>query len=199
MKKAATRTTIIIVLMVLAAVGYYAYLSGKSRESKAETSMTYIETTLSRDLSKDYPPTPKEVVKYYNEILRCLYNEDATDEEIEALGLKARELYDDDLLAINELGTYHMRLYADVQMWRESERRYVGFNLASSTNVEIYEVDGYTFAKIQCGYNVMQKGQNYPSNLMYLLRKDANKRWKIYGWKDVSELGQTMESMPQTE
>lgn len=193
MKRATTRTTIIIIMLVVAVVGYYAYLSSKSKESKAEESMTYIETTLSRDLSKDYPPTPKEVVKYYNEILRCLYNEEGTDDEIEALGLKARELYDADLLEINELGTYHMRLYADVQMWRESERRYTAFNLASSTNVEIYERDGFTFAKIMCGYNILQKGQNYSSNLMYLLRKDGDKRWKIYGWKDIAE----MEEQPE--
>lgn len=188
MKKATTRTTILIVLLVVAAVGYYAYLSGKSRESKVEASMSVVETTLSRDLSKDYPPTPKEVIKYYNEILRCLYNEESTDEEIEALGLKARELYDADLLAANELGSYLIRLRADVQVYRDKGRRFTSFNVASSTNVDMFEQDGFSFAKIMCGYNVMESGQNFPSSQMYLLRKDANKQWKIYGWKDVAEL-----------
>ena len=188
MRKATTRTTIIIVLLVVAAVGYYAYLSGKSRESKVEASMTIVESTLSRDLSKDYPPTPKEVIKYYNEILRCLYNEESTDEEIEALGLKARELYDADLLEINELGSYLVRLRADVQTYRDNGRRFTSFNVASSTNVDMFEKDGYSFAKIMCGYDIMQNGQSFPSSQMYLLRKDENKRWKIYGWKDVEEL-----------
>ena len=190
MKKATTRTTIIVVLLVVAVVGYYAYLSNRSKESKAEASMTVVETTLSRDLSKDYPPTPKEVIIYYNEILRCLYNEQSTEEEIEALGLKARELYDDELLAANELGTNLMMLRADVQDWRSKGRRYSSFNPASSTNVEIYDVDGSTFAKIMCGYIVMENGQNFQKNQMYLLRKDANKQWKILGWKDMAELEQ---------
>lgn len=188
MKKATTRTTIIIILLVVVVVGYYAYLSNRSRAKQEETSMTVVEATLSRDLSKDYPPTPKEVIKYYNEILRGLYNEESTDEEIEALGLKARELYDEELLANNELGVYLIQLRADVQTYRDNERRITSFNVAASTNVDIFEKDGYTFARIMCGYNIMQGGQNYPTSQMYLLRKDANKQWKIYGWEDVENL-----------
>lgn len=188
MKKMTTRTTIIVVLLVLAVVGYYAYLSNKSRESQQESTMSVVQETLSRDLSKDYPPTPKEVIKYYNEILRCLYNEKSTDEEIEALGLKARELYDAELLAINEEESYQMRLKAEVYDYRENERRITSFNLASSTSVDFFEEDNFEFAKIMCGYNMLQGGKNHPSSQMYLLRKDENNRWKIYGWEDVVNL-----------
>lgn len=188
MKKATTRTTIIIILLVTVVVGYYAYLTGRHRESREEAAATVVQTTLSRDLGKDYPPTPKEVIKFYNEIMRCLYNEESTDEEIDALGLKARELYDDELLANNELDEYLIRLRADVQTYRDNERRITSFNVAASTNVDMFEKDGYSFAKIMCGYNIMQSGKNYPSSQMYLLRKDENKRWKIYGWEDVENL-----------
>lgn len=187
MKKATVRTTIIIVLLVMAAVGYYAYLSSRSKDSRAESSMTVVETTLSKDLNKDYPPTPKEVIKYYNEILRCLYNEESTDEEIEALGLKARELYDADLLTANELGTNQMLLKADVENWKKNGRRYANFNLAASTNVELFEHNGYSCAKIMCGYIVTQDGQNYQTNQIYVLRKDAEKKWKILGWMDEAQ------------
>lgn len=150
--------------------------------------MTVVETTLSRDLGKDYPPTPKEVIKYYNEILRCLYNEESSDEEIEALGCKARELYDAELLANNELEDYLVRLRAEVQSYRDNERRITNFNVASSNNVVFFEEDGFSFAKIACGYTFLQGGRNYPSSQMYLLRKDGDKRWKIYGWEDVEKL-----------
>ena len=188
MKKATTRTTIIVIMLVLAVVGYYAYLSNKSRESREEASMSVVQSTLSRDLSKNYPPTPKEVIKYYNELLRCLYNEESTDEEIEALGLKARELYDAELLAINDEESAQQRLKAEVYDFRQKKRRITSFNLAASTSVYFFEEDGFEFARIMCGYNIMQDGKNYPSGLMYLLRKDANKQWKIYGWKDVENL-----------
>ena len=193
MKKATARTTIIIVLLVVAVVGYYAYLANKSKESKAEASMTVVETTLSRDLTRDYPPTPKEVIKYYNEILRCLYNEEATDEEIEALGLKARELYDDDLLAINELGTHQMLLQAEIVDWKKNNRRYISFNPAASTDVDTFEYKGYFCAKIACAYAIAQDGRNYQISQVYILRKDENKHWKIFGWRDESQME------PQTE
>lgn len=188
MKKVTTRTSIIVILLVVAVVGYYTYLSNKDKESRADASMTVVQATLSRDLERDYPPTPKEVIKYYNEILRCLYNEESTEEEIEALGMKARELYDEDLLEINELGSYLVRLRAEVKNYRDNERRITSFNPASANNVEFFEQDGYSFARMMCGYTILQAGQSYTSNQMYLLRKDADKQWKIYGWEDVEEL-----------
>ena len=90
MKPRATRITIIIVLLVLAVVGYYAFLSGRAKGERKDKTMTAVEEALSRDLDRDYPPTPKEVMKYYNDILKCYYSEDTTDDDIEALGLKAR-------------------------------------------------------------------------------------------------------------
>lgn len=188
MKKATTRTTIIIMCLVIAVVGYYAYLSNRSRANRSEEKMTAVQSTLSRDLSKDYPATPKEVIKYYNEILKCLYNEDSTDEEIESLGMKARELYDAELLEANDLGVYLIHLQGDVQSYRANERRITSCNVASSTNVDFFEQDGFSFARIMCGYNIMQGGKNYPTSQMYLLRKDDKKQWKIYGWKDVNSL-----------
>lgn len=187
-KKVTGYTGIIVILLVVAVVGYYAYLSNKSREEQHEASMTAVQSTLSRDLSRDYPPTPKEVIKYYNEILRCLYNEDSTEEEVESLGLKARELYDEELLENNELGSYLMRLQQDVEEYRGKERRITSFNLASANNVEFFEEDGYSFARIMCGYNILQDGKLYSTDQMYLMRRDDNRQWKIYGWKDVDDL-----------
>lgn len=188
MKKTTTRTTVIVLLLVLAVVGYYAYLSNKSRAGREDVSMTAIEKTLSRDLERDYPPTPKEVIKYYNEILRCLYNEDNTEEDVRSLGMKARELYDEELLEANELGGYLVQLQADVDSYKENGRRITSCNVASSANTELFQKNGYSFAKIMCGYNILQNGQNFPSSQMYLLRKDADKKWKIYGWEDVANL-----------
>lgn len=188
MKKTAVRTTMIVLVLIVLVVGYYAYLSNKRRESGADDSMTQVQSTLSRDLSKDYPPTPKEVIKYYNEILRGFYYEDSTADEIEALGVKARELYDEELLEANEMGVYLVRLQADVKTYKDNDRRITGFNLAASNNVEMFERDGYSFAKIMCGYNITQDGKTYSVSQMYLLRKDENKRWKIYGWEDVKNL-----------
>lgn len=188
MKKSTTRVTVIIVFLVVAVVGYYAYLANRSRNERAEESMSTVQMILSRDLSKDYPPTPKEVIRYYNEIFIAYYNEDCSEEDIEALGLKARELYDDELLEANEIGSYLINLRDEVKAGRKNERRVTSPNVASSVNVELFKEDGYDFARLQCGYTILEGGQKYPTTQMYLLRKDGNKRWKIYGWEDVKNL-----------
>lgn len=187
-KKSTTRITIIMMIGIIAMVGYYAYLSNKSKERQQEAELSKVQTVLSKDLSRDYPPTPKEVIKYYNEILRCFYNEECTDEEIDALGNKARELYDAELLANNELGIYLIRLYADIADFKENERRISTVSVASSTNVERFEEDGYSFARILCKYNISEGGAIRPANQIYLLRQDENKKWKIYGWQPEDEV-----------
>lgn len=182
MKKSTTRMTVILICVVVGVVAYYAYLSGQSKESRREASMSAAETVLSRNLEMDYPSTPKEVIKYYNEILKCFYNEECTEEEIEDLGNKARELYDEELLENNELAAYHIRLKEDINTYRELKRKITSASVAASTNVDRFEEDDYSFARIHCGYNIMEGGISNAVNQVYLLRRDENKRWKIYGW-----------------
>lgn len=188
MKKSTTRVTIIIVIGIIAIVGYYAYLSNQAKERQQETELSQVQTVLSKDLSRDYPPTPKEVIKYYNEILRCFYNEECTDEEIDDLGNKARELYDEELLENNEMGIYQLRLHAEIADFKENNRRISSVAVASSTNVEKFEEDGYSFARILCKYNISENGKNRRSDQIYLLRQDKDKKWKIYGWQPADEV-----------
>lgn len=190
MKNKSTKITIIIIFLIVIVVGYYAYLSNKDRERKEEATMTAVQNTLSRSMELDYPSTPKEVIKYYNEILKCYYNENCTEEEIEALGNRARELYDEELLSINEPDVYLVNLKEDIQEFRDNKRSITSISLASSTNVVIFEEDGYEFARIKCGYNIVENSVNYPSGQVYLLRKDEQKRWKIYGWESEEKYNQ---------
>ncbi|MBQ2804147.1 MAG: hypothetical protein IJF07_09650 [Lachnospiraceae bacterium] len=187
MKKSTTSITIIIIIMIVGVVGYYTYLSNKSRTLKEETALTQIQETLARDLSLDYPPSPKETIKYYNEIIDCLYNEECSEADIEALGQQARELYDADLLANNENEMYLVNLKAEVQDYKENQRRIVSVVLEPSADVDRYEEDGYSFARIRCSYNMMENGEAKRSDQVYLLRRDENKKWKIYGWMSLEE------------
>lgn len=190
MKKSTARGAMFIVILIVGVIGYYAYLSNRNREAVDEANMTAVQSALSRDLEMDYPSTPKEVIKYYNQILKCLYNEECTDAELEELGNKARELYDEELLGANELGTYMMRLKQEVAEYKEQGKIITSASVAASTNVVYDQVDGYDFAKIACGYNIMQGKVNTPTKQIYLLRRDDDRRWKIYGWQ-LSESEQT--------
>ena len=65
--------------------------------------------------------------------------------------------------------------------------------LLSSTDVDFYEVDGFSFARIRCGYTFMEGKTSYPTAYVYLLRRDDEKHWKIYGWKDKAALEEASE------
>lgn len=187
MKKSTTRATIVIVLLIVAMVGYYAYLSNKSRESRAEAAETFVESTLSRNLESNYPSTPKEVLKYYNDIQKCLYNEEFTEEQFNELVLKVRELFDQELLDNNSLADQTIQLKSEIEDYRANKRKITSSSVASSANVIYDTVDGFEFAKLNCGYNIMEGGNNNPTTQVFLLRKDANRRWKIYGWKKMDD------------
>ncbi len=196
LKPRATRITIIIVLLILAVVGYYAFLSSRAKQQRADANMTAIEAALSRNLDKDYPPTPKEVMKHYNDIIKCYYNEDCSDDDIEALGLHARGLFDEKLLAANEVGTYLMSLKEDIAGYREAKRKITNAAVASSTNVDYYTRDGYSFARLLCTYNMNENGKSDTMKIVYLLRKDSEKHWKIYGWDFESNVDFNGDGVP---
>lgn len=188
MKKTTTKVIIVIAVLVVCIVGYYAYLSGKTRDNAKDAILSTVQLVLSRDLEKDYPATVKEVIKYYAEIEKCFYNEEYTEEELRALGMKARELYDEELLAANEVESYMERLKADIAVYKQNNRRMSNAAVAASTSVEYPDPEefGFEFAKIHCAYTITEKGVNNNVGVTYLLRRDENKRWKIYGWEHDS-------------
>lgn len=182
MKKSTTRAAVIVICLIAGLVGYFAYLSNKKIENNKEATMTPVQIALNRNLNIDYPPTPKEVVRFYNEILKCYYNENCTEEEIESLGMKARELFDAELLVNNEVGTYLRALKAEIKDYKDNKRKMTAATVASSTNVFYFEEDGFEFARLHSGYYVSESGKTRPSDMVFLLRKDDQKKWKIYGW-----------------
>lgn len=188
MNKSTVKITIILIILILGVVGVYAYLANKSRSIAEGASMTNVEKILSRDMAYDYPPTPKELLKYYNEIQKCLYNENCTDSEIEELANRARELYDEDLLANNELDVHIMSLKAEIKDYKDHNRIITAVSVAASTNVDFFEDSGYEFARIYCGYNVREGSITSQVRQIFLLRRDGDRRWKIYGWDSADHV-----------
>ncbi len=189
MKKSTVGVTIVLILVIVGLVGFYAFLTGRAKTEAQESVMTPVQQVLSRDLAKDYPATVKEVVKYYTELEKCFYNEECTEEELEQLGMKARELYDRDLLAINEVDNYLLQLKTDVKRFKDAKRRISSISVASSTNVDFFSQDGFDFARIYCGYVVKEStGQSVMEGRVYLLRRDEERHWKIYGWESADKV-----------
>ena len=186
-----TKGMVILVFLVLLVLGYYFYLSNRSMPEKTEEisveTMTVSQKVLSRNLETNYPPSPREVVKYFSEITECYYNEEHTDEELRDLGLKMRGIYDDDLVANQTEEMYLSLLKSDVEEYKQNNRTISSFSPSSSVDVETFTKDGYECAKLYCVYDINQDGLLYQTTLCFILRKDEDAHYKIYGWKAVKD------------
>lgn len=188
MKKSTIGITIVILVVLVGVVGAYAFLQGRARTESTDAVMTDVQKVMYRDLSTNYPATVKEVIKYYTDIERCFYSDSTTNEELELLGEKARELYDAELLAANPEEDYMIHLLADVQEFKDKKRKITNVAVASSVNVDTFQEDGYDFARISCDYSVMEGSVNNVVSIVYLLRRDENRLWKIYGWDNAENV-----------
>lgn len=184
--KRTTRVAVVVSILIVAVVGYYCYLVNRPAKEAEEIELTVIDEVLLRNLAHDYPPTVKEVIKYHNEITQCLYNEKPEQEDFENLLRRDRELYDNSLLLNNEWETHKINLLAEITAFQNAKRKLSGAKAGASTDVDYFEKDGYSFARIPCRYTIMEGTDSTTTLHIFLLRKDANGHWKIYGW-DLAE------------
>lgn len=175
--------TIIIVIILAALIGgYYFYLSNKEKTQK-ETQVSTVQDILLRNLETNYPPTPKEVVKYFSDISKCVYNESYTDEELQKLADKLLALYDDELVENNPREQYVKDLAKDIEDMRNNGYSIVTYTPSASTDVQYDTIDGRECAKLYCTYSI-KTGANYVSSRqVFMLRKDAAGHWKILGFE----------------
>lgn len=188
MKKSTIGVTIALLIVVVGIVATYAILTGRAKTEAEKSAMTSVQLALSRDLSRDYPATVKEVVKYHTELEKCIYNDPYTDEEQEALLMQARELYDRDLKEANQVGIYLQNRKQDIRAFREAKRRINNIAVSASTNVDYFSDDGFDFARIYCGYSILDNKRTVLEGRVFLLRRDEDRRWKIYGWADAGDV-----------
>lgn len=174
---------IIGVLLVCMLVGYYIYLSNKSASGKNTAEQTEVEKVLARDLELQYPPSPKEVVKFFSKILKCYYNEEYTDDELVELMEKSRQLFDEELLSENQGNEHFENLKKEINEYDENKQIIFNWTVSPSGDVEYYTQDDDNWALVGATYTIRQKTNYKKSYEQYLLRKDSEGRWKIYGWQ----------------
>ena len=187
MKKGQVKIIIIGCILVGLLMGFYYYLSNRTKAEQAEETGTITQTqqVLLRNLDMNYPPSPKEVVKCFCDITQCFYNEEHTDAEVELLGLQIQKLYDDELIGNQTQEEYIQNLISDIANMKKNELVISSYSTSSSTDVEFFEEDGYEWARLYCNFSIRQGTKLINTNERFLLRKDTEGHWKIYGWELV--------------
>ncbi len=184
---AALKSGVVILMMIVVMVGYYYYLSNKEKaKEEQEIVVTVAQELIARDLTNNYPPSPKEVIRYYSDITQCFYNEEYSDEELEQLAIQTRMLYDDELVVNNDWDKYLIELRGDISEFRHSDIKINNYSISASTDVDYFEDDGFEFARLRCTYYLTNGSSGETVEEIYLLRRDENGHWRIYGW-DLAE------------
>ncbi len=181
------RILIVFVVLAIGVVGLFFYISNKSRivaEGKQQQ-MTPVQEILSRNLETNYPPTPKEVLRFYSQITQAFYGEDYTEEELEKMALMSRKLFDDELVANQTDEQYLAALKLDISSWKSDKKVISSYSVSSSTDVQEYSYGGREWAQLYCIYSIRMGTNMAPIQERFIMRKDEKGHWKILGWELV--------------
>ena len=180
MKKSGVIKAVITILIILLIVGAYYFFTTQRRTSVEDTvELTEIQKLITKNLDANYPATPREVVKYYNRILECFYDDTYTDDELESLADQARKLLDDELLENNPRDQYLSDLKADIEDYHNKSKTIRSSNVCDSNDVVYQTVDGRECAYVTASYFMNENNSFDRTNEMYVLRKDDDGDWKI--------------------
>lgn len=196
MKKSSQKIFITTLVMFVAAIGIVIVYFNLTKAPQIEDKVvpdTEQGKILSRDLETNYPETPREVLKFYGRITSCLYKEELSDNEIEQLGKKLRELFDNELLENNPEEAYIKTLKKDVEEFRSIDKKIRSYQVDSANSIE-YSKDG-KYATCIMLFLTQEKEKQKKYHKVYerfILRQDTDENWKILGWektkpKDMDE------------
>lgn len=179
--------TVIAMIAVVALVLLCFYKVHESRNAVNVANMTEVEKLLEKDLSKNYPANPREVIKMYNRIQKAFYAEEYTDDELTELAHMIRELYDTELLKANPFDSYLENLKADINSYKSENRKIINTALQDYKDIEFTKKGDYNTATVISYYLTKSSSGNQSVNIKYYLREDEDGRWRILFFEVTDE------------
>ncbi len=172
-------------LIVLACVLLFVFfrLSEDSKKrSEQPKEQTELEKLMNYDMDENYPKTVRDVIKLYARYLKITYNEELSDEEIEALNKKMRQLYADKLNEYNDEKSQLLALKTEIATYREDKITMSGYIMSEASQIIYETINDIEYAKIYVTINMKVKASSASKSEEFVLEKDSEGRWKIYGW-----------------
>lgn len=188
-KKILGAFTAIIVIAAVILAGYF--LLNKQANKKAEENVlptTEVGKILAKDLETKYPETPTEVVKLYWRISRCIYNNETSEKDTEALLKQLRKLYDDEFLK-DEKNTYEnmlKNLKSDKEKRNDEGQVFVSSNVQKNDTLEVVKMDGGESTAVMTATLIKGKEKSTKVYENFICRKNGEGDWKILGWQQVT-------------
>ncbi|MCR4891065.1 MAG: hypothetical protein K5989_02595 [Lachnospiraceae bacterium] len=184
------KAVLIMAMALMAFLVVFFLLINRSRSREESQNFSPAQEVLQRDLDIRYPPSPKEVVIYYSELSQCMYDSTTTEEDVEALARQSRRLFDDELYARQTDEEYIRSLKLEVAAFAEKQRKIASFTTSSAGDVVYDNTDKGELATLYCVYTMREGALTYTDTEQFILRRDADRHWKILGWQKAGKNGE---------
>ena len=175
--------TIAMFVVVIVVVAFYSVMTNRFGSRPEEESSSEVDKLLNYDFLDNYPKTVRETVKLHCRYMNCAYNDNFTKEQLYTVNQNMRQLMDTELLSINTEESQLKALEKDIQFYIDNKQKYVSYSLAEASQIKYNTENDVEYAKIRVGTMLRVDGATVKGDQEYLLRKDAQGRWKILGWQ----------------
>lgn len=181
-KQNKSRSTVVVFVGFLIVAAIVVYFSWFHDSGKGDSKSTLYNEVIARDFSKNYPQTPAEVVKAYCEIVKCMYSEVLTEDQIFTLCGQMRALYSEELLKNNPMQDMLYKLSNDIAEYRENDMKINSFLVEPAEDIDYIVVDDRKRANVE--FQITVKGSDLVKlSEELLLEEDKDRNYKIIGWR----------------
>ena len=174
--------TAAVFIIVIIVVFLYSLATNKFGSRKELEPTSEVDKLLNYDFVDNYPKTVRETVKLHCRYMKCAYNDNFTKEQLVTVNQNMRQLMDSELLSINSEETQLKGLQNDIQFYIDNKQKFVSYSLPEQSQIKYNTENDVEYAKIRVGTMLRVDGATVKGDQEYLLRKDAQGRWKILGW-----------------
>ena len=200
-----------MLFMVVVLVGVYLAITRRNKEetstdqaaSRSIHQMTDTQKLIAEAAYKEYPSTPVQVLKYYNDITTCFYNDDYTEDELMQLARISRRMLDVELVAQQSDDSYFSQLKKDIanlKMQGDYGTTIYNIDVTPSMDVDYFEHEGYECARLYDTFTLKQMVSGtiyYPVvRYIYVMRRDEEGHWKILGFKKEDDEAESASGNP---
>lgn len=193
-KKKGSNIKGIIIAVILAAIVllYFNYLSNRSSRRRTQQEASELQQLMEYDMTLDYPNTPRDLAKLHNRYFKAFYGQSLSDDELEVLNAKVRNLYCSDLLMINAESTSLDNLKKNIEDVKKEGYVYKRYILPEASQVQTFTRNGREMATLEVTVVVNADKEVGYRYVQYIMVKEDGV-WKIYGWGDAQNTQTTAE------
>ncbi len=179
--------TIIIILSAVVLIGlmaYYVYLlKDKKDVVETQTSNSHAAEMIAKNIDgHNYPSTPRAVVVFYSDLVKAYYNEELTEAQMEALGKKARKLFDEELKSKQTEEEFITALKADILLYNQTQKTINDCIIERAADNKYLTIEGVNYCTVKTVFYVKENKKFTASYMDFKLRQDIDGNWKILSW-----------------